>query len=186
MNEAPALLDSMDAPAGISPAARLPDAQWEIIRFCVQCVKFLGVPRSIGEIFGFVFTSPQPVTFEEIVSSLGISNGSASHGLRYLRRIGALGITYVARDRRDHYQAETSFRRLCSGYMMENVTLHLSDQSERLSAMRERFAGETDARCEHLPEKLETLLSWLSQAGAAVAAAAQTIKSPQPGENAAP
>ena len=176
MNSSATLIAASAVAEGTS-AAPLPEAQWEIIRFCVQCVKLLGVPRSIGEIFGFVFTSPRPVTFEEIVSGLGISNGSASHGLRYLRRVGALGVTYMARDRRDHYQAETSFQRLLSTYLVENVMLHLNDQRERLSSLRLRCVAEGDARCDHLPARLATLLEWLAQTGAAVTAASQALHS---------
>ncbi len=182
MNETANFVEAMPpAPAEPERAAaanQLPEARWEIIRFCVQLVKSLGVPGSVGEIFGYVFTSARPVTFEEIVSSLGISNGSASHGLRKLNRIGALNKIYVARDRRDHFIAESSLRRLFLGYLLENFSHHLSSQRERLAAMRSRYAEETDVRCGHLPERLDTLLNWLQLAGDAFTAAAQTLQAP--------
>jgi DNA-binding transcriptional regulator GbsR (MarR family) len=153
---------------------RIPEAQWDLIQLCVHSVRMLGVPRSVGEIFGFVFSSPRPVNFDEIVSSLGISNGSASHGLRYLRRVGAVCVTYLARDRRDHYIAETSLGRFFSGYLMENISHHLGGNVERLAAMRSRLAATAESGG-HLPERVDLLLEWNRQASTMITAAAKTL-----------
>lgn len=177
------LVPGLTAPAGEEWEHRpqpstLPDAQWEIIRFCVQAMRALGMPRSSGEIFGYVFTSAKPVTFDEIVSVLGISKGSASQGLRYLRRIGVLDVTYVARDRRDHFVAEKSLERLVSGYFMENVSHYLGDHTERLRQLRANSLAHPEPGHEHLPDRLKTLAEWLQQAGRALQAAAETFQTP--------
>lgn len=150
-------------------------ARWEVIQLCVHVTRLLGVPRSVCEIFGFVFSSPAPVTFEEIVAGLGMSNGSASHGLRYLRRIGALSVTYLARDRRDYYVAEMSLGRLVSGYLMENITLHLADSRERITAMRSSLETEGDLRSTHLSSRVDTLMEWNRQVSAAIALASENL-----------
>jgi DNA-binding transcriptional regulator GbsR (MarR family) len=128
----------------------------------------------VCEIFGFVFTATTPVTFEDIVEGLGVSNGSASHGLRYLRRIGALSVTYLARDRRDYYVAEISLGRLASGYVLENITHHLADNRERISAMRSALASEEEGSS-HLSSRVDVLLDWNRQVSAAIALATATI-----------
>lgn len=158
-----------------SASPHIAKARWDLIQLCVHVTRMLGVPRSVAEIFGFVFSSPSPVTFEDIVAGLGMSNGSASHGLRYLRRIGALSVTYLARDRRDYYVAEMSLGRLVSGYLMENITHHLADSRERISSMRTSLDSGSDSKSAYLSTRLDILIEWNRQASAALAAASDAL-----------
>ncbi len=156
-------------------SAHISQSRWELIQLCVHVTRLLGVPRSVCEIFGFVFSSTSPVTFEDIVAGLGMSNGSASHGLRYLRRIGALSVIYLARDRRDYYVAESSLGRLATGYLMENITHHLADNRERISSMRSALGADEDGRGLHLSSRVDLLFEWNRQVSAAIAAASETL-----------
>src|SRR5258708_6231224 len=99
-----------------SSSTALARARWELIEICVRGAQLLGAPRSVGEIFGFLFTQKVPVSFEQVVETLGISAGSASHGLRYLRRLGAVKVVLRARDRRDFFQIETSLKKILAGF----------------------------------------------------------------------
>lgn len=166
--------DKTDEPVSVSISA----PRWELIQLCVHVTRLLGVPRSVCEIFGFVFTSSIPVTFEDIVAGLGMSNGSASHGLRYLRRVGALSVTYLARDRRDYYVAEVSLGRLVSGYLLENVTHHLADNRERISAMRAALEAENGS--DHLTARVELLFEWNRQVCAAISLASEALVARSP------
>ena len=153
----------------------LPSAQWELIELCVRVSQVLGVPRSVGEIFGFVFSSPAPVTFDDIVKALAISNGSASQGLRYLRRLGAIKVSFYARDRRDYFQAETSLQKLVNGYLTETVLYKLGGMAERLHALRIHLAESEDPKAAMMSERVSLLLNWNSSAGSAVTAALRVL-----------
>lgn len=52
----------------------------------------LGLPRSYGQIYGFAFVREHSVSFDDLVSVLGISKGSASQGLRWLRNAGLVKV----------------------------------------------------------------------------------------------
>jgi len=151
------------------------DPQWELIQLCVRITQILGMPRSVGEIFGFIFTSALPVTFDDIVGGLGVSNGSASHGLRYLRRLGAIQVTYHARDRRDFYHAETSLRSMASGFLAENVLFHMRGVDERLRALRERASEADSPGAQSLADRIGLLLAWNDQASSAISAALDSL-----------
>ena len=142
--------------------------QWEVIEFCVRLTRLFGIPKSVGEIFGFVFSSPSPVTFENVVASLGISNGSASHGLRFLRQLGALKLTYVARDRRDFYVAETSAGRLLAGFLSEKVLHEVSDNRQRLFNLHARLHANNDLHAADLMRRVELLMDWSKQGSTAL------------------
>jgi hypothetical protein len=55
-------------------------------------VQIFGVPKSVGQIYGLLYASPEPLSFSDIVVRLGISKGSASQGLRLLRSLGAINV----------------------------------------------------------------------------------------------
>ena len=134
-----------------------------------------GMPRSVGEILGFIFCVKDPVTFEDIVHGLGISNGSASHGLRFLRRLGAINVSFYARDRRDFFRVETSLRRIVQGYLAENVLHHLGGIADRLRGLEGRIMESADPETRALSERVTMLLNWNQKAGSAIAAALQAL-----------
>lgn len=71
--------------------ARALDAvEEELIAIFADLSVALGLPRSLGQIYGLAFASPQPICFDDVVSRLGLSKGSASQGIRVLRALGAL------------------------------------------------------------------------------------------------
>ena len=70
---------------------------WEIatIDSFVRAAALIGLPRSIGEIYGLLYCSPDPLTFDDVEIRLGISRGSVSGGLKTLRQLGAITLHYV-------------------------------------------------------------------------------------------
>jgi HTH-type transcriptional regulator, glycine betaine synthesis regulator len=151
------------------------DPQWELIQVCVSVGQWLGIPRSVGEIFGFIFASNAPVTFDEIVEGLGMSNGSASHGLRYLRRMGAIEVSYHARDRRDFFQPQMELRSVVSGFMAENILFHLRGVGDRLRTLSERNGNNDDPKQKALLDRIGILQNWNEQARVALTAALETL-----------
>ena len=106
-----------DASAEFSPGASLSAIEVEVIDLFVSVMRLIGLPRSLGEIYGLLFISTLPLTLDDLVSRLQISKGSASQGPKTLRQIGAVKVTYVPGDRRDHFIAETELKRLAAGFI---------------------------------------------------------------------
>ena len=119
------------SPAGLSPI------EVEVIDLFVSALRLLGLPKSLGEIYGLLFIAVRPLTLDDLVESLHLSKGSASQGLRTLRQLGAVKMTYVAGDRRDHYVAETELKQLVSGFLSGQVLPHLATGEARLERLRQ-------------------------------------------------
>ena len=113
------------------------ELELESIDFFVRLMSMLGMPRSVGEIYGLLYFSQDSLPMDQIASRLGISIGSASQGLRTLRSLKAVRTAYVAGDRRDHYLAETEFRRLFSNFIKDEIMPHLESAKDRISKMEE-------------------------------------------------
>jgi HTH-type transcriptional regulator, glycine betaine synthesis regulator len=155
---APALAGSVGAtPAGLEPV------QAEFIALFVAAAEVLGVPRSLGEIYGVVYASPRPLSFQDIVDRLAISKGSVSQGLRMLKSLGAIRAAYVPGDRRDHYEPETELRTLVGGLLRDRINPHLEQGRQRLDRVGAEIAagkGLPKAEAAVLRARVQKLENW--------------------------
>jgi DNA-binding transcriptional regulator GbsR (MarR family) len=93
----------------------------ECVRFFSEVVLVLGVPRSVGQIYGLLFSSAQPLGFSEIVARLKISKGSASQGLQLLRSLGAVHSVNQKDERRELFVPELGLRKLVGGLLRDRI-----------------------------------------------------------------
>lgn len=138
-------------------------AEAEFIAIFVRLAETLSVPRSMGEIYGLLFCSERPLSFEEVGRRLRISAGSVSQGLRFLREIGAVKVVYLPGERRDFFVAETSLRRLAAGFLSEKLGPHLEGGRERMAALETRLGGLPEGSGGHLLARLHLLQNWHRQ-----------------------
>ena len=167
-----ATAESAEAP---QLADTLSDVQLDIIDICVRASQAVGIPRSMGEIFGLIFTSPKPVNFDDVVRSLGISSGSASHGLRKMCRLGIIRTCYVARDRRDHYTFETSFRNIVLALLEENLVVHVCWADEQIERLRSRVSDDATVH-QNLTSRVDLLGDWSVQVRKAMKLVSEVLK----------
>lgn len=62
-----------------------------------------GINRTVAQIYALLYLSPEPLTADEISSSLGIARSTVSTGLHELQSWGVVKISHVLGDRRDHF-----------------------------------------------------------------------------------
>ncbi len=133
-------------PAAPAPAANalerplvarpLNASERELVDWFVDFTALMGVPASVGEIYGLLYLAGRPLPFENIVERLSISKGSASQGLKFLRGLGAVRTVGVEGDRREYYEAEISPTRLVAGFLKEKVQPKLKESDERLARLK--------------------------------------------------
>ena len=148
-----------------SAAAQLPAWQVAMMDTFVRATSLVGLPRSIGEIYGCLYCNPKPLTFDEIQGQLNISRGSVSGGLKTLRQLGAIKLHYVPGSRKDYYLPELSMERLVRGFIKDQFSPHLESSAERLDSIEVSLADESDlALRKHATERLNTLHTWRRRA----------------------
>src|SRR5271163_4708414 len=116
-------------------ASPLSEFELESIDLFIRSVQVLGLPRSIGEIYGFLFAQSQPQPMEILIRRLNISVGSASQGLKFLKNIGAVKVTLTPDDRREFFTAQTELRKLVIGLIKERIQPHLDNGDARIDLM---------------------------------------------------
>ena len=132
----------------------------EILELFVQLAAVISYPRSIGELYGILFISPDPMCTDDLIERLGMSKGSASQGLKVLRTLGAIKTVYMPGDRRGHYQAELNVRKIISGFMRQQVAPNLAEAHERLERIDELLKSDEDPNRDWILLRLRDLHRW--------------------------
>lgn len=148
-------------PEDPSPPLNASDA---LVDICVRVAQFIGLPKSVGQIYGILFISPEPLCLDQCVERLQISQGSASQGLRELRQLRAVKSVYQPGDRRDFYLPETGLGTLAQGFLAYRVLPALDDLTARIDALEPALNTARSSNAPFLSRRLAKLKSWLKQA----------------------
>ena len=148
--------------------APLSEFELEAIDLFIRSVQVLGLPRSIGEIYGFLFAQSRPQPMEILIRRLGMSVGSASQGLKFLKNIGAVKITLHPGDRREFFSAQTELRKLVVGLIKERIQPHLDNGDARIEQMLQSSKKLPTGDRAVLLKRIEVLKSWRWKAAKAL------------------
>ena len=147
-----------------TPGAVAPEFERECVEFFADVVQVFGVPRSVGQIYGLLFASPQPLSFTDIAERLDISRGSASQGLQALRALGAVRGASSDGERRERFEPELGLRKLVSGVLREQVESVVTEGGPRIRKLREHAAAAGDAAGKDFSEKrVKQIETWRRQ-----------------------
>lgn len=136
---------------------------WElrVLELFVRAANLIGLPRSVGEIYGCLFCAQKPTSFDALMSRLKISKGSVSQGLKVLRQLGAVKVLYIPGSRKDHYVAEFSMKQLVHGFIRDQLKPHLESGTGRLAEVEILIDQiDEDATQRHAKERIQVLKNW--------------------------
>ena len=143
-----------------APNRSFSDVETEIIDLFVQISKIIGLPRSCAEIYAVLFMSPDPLTMDELIGRLGISRGSASQGLNFLSKAGAIRMVPIPGRRPAHYEAVAELRQLAAGFLRDQILPQVEESQNRLNQIVE-MAGRMPAKDRaHVSGRISMLQSW--------------------------
>jgi HTH-type transcriptional regulator, glycine betaine synthesis regulator len=151
----------------ISPETQpesLTSLQAQVIDFFTDGVRVLGLPPSLGGIYGLLFISTEPLSLDDFVAKLRISKGSASQGLRTLRTLGAVIESPANGDRRTYFTPATDLKRLAGGFIREQIRPHLQSGKSKLTHIRQTASLTPDPNeREFLTDRVERLETWMKR-----------------------
>jgi DNA-binding transcriptional regulator GbsR (MarR family) len=128
----------------------------------VDGVRVLGMPPSIGEIYGLLFISQSALSLDDLVCRLQMSKGSASQGLRVLKSLGAVREASNGAERRTYYEPAVELKRLVGGFIREQIRPHLESGKTKISHLATSAENIADpARRQFLGERVERLETWM-------------------------
>lgn len=140
----------------------------QVLAVFIDGVKVLGLPRSIGEIYGLLFVSRSPLSLDDLVQLLQISKGSASQGLRLLKNLGAVREApgNGNGERRTYYEPAIELKRLVGGFIREQIRPHIDSGRSKIRRLSEDIAEVDDQEYRRfLNERVERLDQWMRSGG---------------------
>jgi DNA-binding transcriptional regulator GbsR (MarR family) len=135
----------------------------EAIELFINFLRLIGLPKSVGEIYGLLFVAPQPMAMDEIMTRLDISLGAASQGLKLLRSFGAVRVVYERGDRRDHYVADLELSRFATAFIKDELQPRMEMAAKRIKRMEEALAELPPKKRRATEERIERLKHWLDK-----------------------
>lgn len=114
----------------------LNEIEMTVVNWFADGVKVLGMPRSLGEIYGLLFISKKALALDDFVEKLSLSKGSASQGLNMLHSLGAIKKTEQSANRKVHYEADTELKILVGGFIREQVRPHLESGRKKVKDLK--------------------------------------------------
>lgn len=148
--------------AGLRESA-LSEIEVEAIEMFINFLKLIGLPKSIGEIYGLLFVAPRPLAAEEIIQRLGISTGAASQGLKLLRGLGAVKAVYSPGDRRDHFVADLELSKFATVFIDDELKPRMERAMERVRRMEALLPKIDPSEREATELRIARLRHWLDK-----------------------
>jgi DNA-binding transcriptional regulator GbsR (MarR family) len=97
----------------------LTEAKEILIEGMGKVSSFWGFSRAMGQIYGLLYLSSEPLTLDEIAQQLGMSKGNVSLNTRSTERWGLIKRSNKKSDRKDYYEAEIDFWKVIKDILRE-------------------------------------------------------------------
>ncbi len=135
--------DTSSATSGLSVTVR------PFIEGLGNATQSFGLGRVVGQIYAYLYFSPDPRSLADMQAALGISKGSASMGVRQLEQWSAVRKIWVKGDRKDYYEANDWFGRIVKGVIRDVAGKRMNDFGRLVAAASAAFASSGDGDREH-------------------------------------
>ena len=116
-----------------TPGVQFTDGLVEIFS---DLADLFGNPRSVGAIYGLLFSTEETLTMDDIATRLDISKGSVSQGLRVLEDYGAIERQVHDGTRTARYRAKHMLKPLIAGFVRQRLEPRLVASSNRLMSLQ--------------------------------------------------
>jgi len=130
-----------------------------ILQLCVKLCAIMGLPKSVGLIYGAVFVSARPIEAGDICKKLKISRGSVSQGLKFLRELGAIRVEGDNGNRAEHFVVEDHLRKAVETFVTKKIGPAFEELGQEV--VRLEMNPKNNLPTE-IKEKLDTIRRWHS------------------------
>ena len=142
---------------------RLSRLDIEAIEMFISFLKLIGLPKSVGEIYGLLFVATKPLSMDDLIDRLQISLGAASQGLKLLRSVGAVKVVYTPGERRDHYVADLELSKFATAFIKEELNPRMQRAIERIERMETEARGMDSEEQKIAFQRIERLKHWMER-----------------------
>ncbi len=139
--------------------------------------KFWGFSRLMGQLYGSLYLSSEPMSLDQLSESLMVSKGSVSINIRALERWGMVRKVWVKADRKDYYEAETNFMDIVTRILQEREKKEFDSALKTVSQCLSEVGSLPNDETAFLKGRLENMQNFFSFIDQSVFAALSLMKS---------
>jgi HTH-type transcriptional regulator, glycine betaine synthesis regulator len=143
---------------------KLSKAKEQLIQEIGRLSAFAGFNKAMGQIYGLLYLTEEPVSLGEIAEQLGISKGNASLNMKIMQRWGLIQPVSKKSDRRDYYRAETDFWKIVQDILTERDKKEfdhaLNAITDILASVKDVKNSEQNSESRFYQERLGNLLDF--------------------------
>ena len=138
------------------------DFEQGLISVFSELADLFGNPRSHGQVYGILFSSPVPLTMEEIANRIGISLGSVSIGLRALEELGA--VERQVSGKFGVYTARLELKTLISGFVRQRLIPRMEKSNGKLRELAALLDKMPTEEAKEAKFRLQRVTQWHTRA----------------------
>ena len=124
----------------------------------------LGLGRVPGQLFAYLYFSPEPRNLVDMQHALGISKGSASTVVRQLEQWGAVRKVWIKGDRRDYYEANEWLGQIVRNILFDTLGKRLASANSLLDMDDSALPGTNDKDAIFIRRRIENLRNFQRKA----------------------
>ena len=130
---------------GFFRVKNLTKSRSEFAELLGRTAQAFGLTPSVGQIYGLLYLSAEPLSLDEIAESLDLSKASASIGTRQLESLHAVQVSSKNADRRDYWEARLEPQEVLQKMMSTVLAPRLANAHDRLEGLLERMEVEKNS-----------------------------------------
>ncbi|MCX6972670.1 MAG: hypothetical protein NTV93_21305 [Verrucomicrobia bacterium] len=157
------------------------DFEQGLISVFSELADLFGNPRSHGQVYGILFSSPVPLTMEEITNRIGLSMGSVSIGLRALEELGA--VERQVSGKFGVYTAKLELKTLISGFVRQRLVPRLEKSNGTLKELSSLIDQMPEEQAKEAGYRLKRVTQWHTRASQFLPLAEKLLGAKRDGQN---
>ena len=142
------------------PEPPLDDFQLECIAVFQRAAAAFSLAPSIGQVYGLLFSTEDPLCLDQICARLKSSRGGTFQSLRWLRQIGAVERAVQLGQRKEFFKAVLNLRKLAGAFLSARIEPHVASGSAHLTRLRASVASPESAHSSFQQERLAQMERW--------------------------
>lgn len=142
------------------PEPALDDFQRECVAVFQRAAAAFSLAPSVGQVYGLLFSSEEPLSLDQIMARLGTSRGGTHQSVRWLRQIGAVERHFKPGQRKEFFGAVLNLRKLAGAFVAARINPHIESGHEHLERLRANIAPDGHPASDFQRQRCEQMERW--------------------------
>lgn len=140
--------------------SRMNAFQIECVATFTRAALAFSLPASVGQIYGLLFATLEPLSLDEICDLLKSSRGGTFQSMKWLREVGMIERVRVLGLRKGHFRAVLNLRQLATNLLRRRVEPHVRNGADHLERLRSSISSSGNSVSAFQRARYEQMERW--------------------------